>query len=124
MVLIHPSTFVRGSAYKRYGTFKIQYRHCMDEELLTRFYENGAKFKYINEKLTVFRAGGISDKGIRKTLKEGLMLALDTQKPNYKKAYFSYVYKYMRYSISSFIKRCHFYKYIKKDVKNIEGESK
>lgn len=116
MVMIHPSTFVKKDAYEHYGKFNTDYKYCMDEELLTRFYEAGASFKYINVKLTKFKAGGISDSYIKKTLEEGLKLALDMNKPFYCRAYGSYAYKYVRYYISKFMKKNHIFKVIKKDV--------
>lgn len=120
MVLIHPSTFVKKKSYEKYGLFDTSYLHCMDEELLTRFYESGARFKYINEQLTKFKAGGISDKGITTTLREGLRLALDCERPNRVRAYGSYFYRYIRYLISSKIKRMGLFRIVKRDIKKID----
>lgn len=119
MVMIHPSTFIKKSAYSYYGNYDITYRYCMDEELLTRFYENGAAFKYIDEKLTKFRAGGVSDITIKKTLKEGIQLALCSEKPRFAKTYIIYFYKYMKYNVSKLLKKVKIYKLVKKDVKKI-----
>ena len=116
MVLIHPSTFINRAAYDHYGLYNTNYKYCMDEELLTRFYEHGASFKYIDQKLTIFKAGGISDKGIKKTLEEGLKLALDIPNSTKYKAYCSYIYKYFRYKISSWMKRKGVYKIVKRDL--------
>ena len=58
----HPSTFIRKDAYERYGVYRINYRFSMDADLLTRFYEKGARMKYINADLAVFRQGGVTDR--------------------------------------------------------------
>lgn len=120
MVVIHPSTFIKKCTYEKYGLYRIDYKHCMDEELLTRLYEGGAKFKYINNQLTIFRAGGISDSEINKTLNEGLKLALERRPANYIKAYNSYIYKYIRYKVSTILKDLRLYKAVRKDVNIID----
>lgn len=56
----HQSTFIRKSAYKKYGTFKIEYRFAMDYDLLLRFERAGAKFKYVNHVLAFYSLGGLS----------------------------------------------------------------
>lgn len=119
MLMIHPSTFVRKMSYEKYGMFDTAYKYCMDEELLTRFYEGGAKFKYIDRKLTIFRAGGISDKDIITTLNEGLRLALDCKKSNKIKAYSSYCYKYLRYKASALAKRMGLFSIIKRNISKV-----
>ena len=42
----------------------------MDYDLLLRFYKAGAKFKYINENLAIYRTGGTNMKFRRKTIDE------------------------------------------------------
>lgn len=70
MVMIHPATYITKSAYEKYGVYDITFRYCMDEELLYRMFRAGAKFKYIDEELSVFRAGGVSDANPRKVFAE------------------------------------------------------
>ncbi|WDM33086.1 glycosyltransferase [Priestia megaterium] len=84
MVFIHPSTFVRMEAYKKYGVFKIDYKYCMDEELLYRMYKQGASFKYLDIELTLFQAGGVSDNNPWPTWKEGERLAFSYGEPLWK----------------------------------------
>lgn len=62
MCLVHPSTFITKEAYLKYGLYNAKYRCVMDRDLLLRMYSGGAKFKYVNEFLTVYRMGGISEK--------------------------------------------------------------
>ncbi len=62
MYLDHPSVFVRKSAYEKYGYFDIHLKCVMDRDLLLRMYLSGAKFKYIDSELTIFRDGGMSNK--------------------------------------------------------------
>ena len=84
MILIHPSTFVKKEIYDRFGTFDISYKYCMDKELLYRFYRNGVKFYYLNESLTKFKAGGVSDKNAKLVFKEGSKMALSYGEPKIK----------------------------------------
>ena len=119
MVMIHPSTFIKKSIYEEFGGYDISYKYCMDEELLTRLYENNVDFKYLNKQLTVFRAGGVSDTGIRKTLKEGLRLATNVDHPKIIKSYCMYIKKLVRYEISKFLKKNNLYLLVKKDIKRI-----
>ncbi len=76
MVLQHPATYIRKSAYKEYGLYDISYRYCMDEELLYRFFISGAKFKYMDYTCTCMQAGGVSDDQVWKVLKEGTRIPL------------------------------------------------
>lgn len=68
--LMHPAIFVKKSAYEKYGLFDCNYRNSMDFELVSRFYFAGAKFKYIDEVLSAFRAGGVSDSSFKRTMIE------------------------------------------------------
>lgn len=81
MILIHSSTFVTKRAYEQCGLFDITYRYCMDEELLYRMHCGGMKFHYIDEALTVFKSGGISDTQYKAVLREGSRLALSYGEP-------------------------------------------
>ena len=57
----HPSTFIRSSAYEKYGLFDTGYQIAADRELLLRFMANGARFEHIDKILTDFRVTGISN---------------------------------------------------------------
>ena len=61
MTLVHPATFVRRSAYEKYGCFDLQYKGCMDRELLLRMYKKGAVFQKDQFDYAVYRMGGFSD---------------------------------------------------------------
>ena len=41
MVVLHPATFVKKSAYEKYGLFNVDYKCCMDRDLLLRMYSGG-----------------------------------------------------------------------------------
>ena len=68
--LTHPTVFVRRSAYEKYGLFSLDYKLAMDYELLSKMYYGGAKFSYINETISCFRRGGISQAQENSTIKE------------------------------------------------------
>ncbi len=59
MTIIHPATFVRKKAYEKYGTFNIDYKCCMDRDLMLRMYSRGAKFQYVDKILAKVRQGGL-----------------------------------------------------------------
>lgn len=60
IVIAHPGTFVTRVAYQKYGMYDLKCRTMMDYELLIRFAQRGAKFKYVPEFLSCFRIGGIT----------------------------------------------------------------
>ena len=74
LVLLHPSTFVRKASYDIHGVFNIDYKLCMDKELLLRMYIGGERFAYLDKELTIIRAGGVSDQNVTRTIREGIKL--------------------------------------------------
>ena len=84
MILIHPSTFVKKKAYEECGLFDVTYKYCMDKELLYRMYKAGKKFDYIDQCLTKFKAGGVSDTHSKAVFKEGSRMALSYGEPQIK----------------------------------------
>jgi glycosyltransferase involved in cell wall biosynthesis len=68
--LRHAATFVRRSAYERFGVFDLQYRLAMDYELVLRFHSRGAKFVYVDAPLAGIREGGASAQRFRQTIAE------------------------------------------------------
>jgi glycosyltransferase involved in cell wall biosynthesis len=81
MILIHPSTFVKKEVYDSVGVFNVSYRYCMDKELLYRFYKQNKKFYYLDQCLTKFKAGGVSDTHAKAVFKEGSRMALENGEP-------------------------------------------
>lgn len=86
MTLIHPSTFVSKNAYQDCGLFDTSYKYCMDKELLYRMFKAGKKFTYIDEVLTKFKAGGVSDQHTLAVYKETSRMAIDYGEPKMKVA--------------------------------------
>ena len=113
MVLIHPSTFVKKTAYDECGVFDITYKYCMDKELLYRFYKAGKKFQYVEESLTKFKAGGVSDTHVKAVFKEGSRMALQNGEPWIKVKAIEYK-KLCRDSLVRQIKKMPFYETLKK----------
>lgn len=62
MPISHPATFVRRSAYEKYGLYDTRYRLAMDYDLILRMYRRGAKFCYVPSTLAHFRYG--QDRGM------------------------------------------------------------
>lgn len=66
----HPSTFIRKTAYEKWGVYDESLKYTMDADLLFRFYKGGAKMKYIDKELAVFRIGGLTSDSYKKKTKE------------------------------------------------------
>ena len=56
----HQGTFITPEAYCTYGGYDKKFRYMMDYDLLTRFYQRGARFKYVDADIAEFRLGGVS----------------------------------------------------------------
>lgn len=112
MVLVHPSTFVKKTCYDECGVFDISYRYCMDKELLYRMYLSGRKFHYVDDVLTKFKAGGVSDVHAREVFREGSRMALSYGEPKLKVMMIEYQ-KIVRDKLVRFIKKTSVYKKMK-----------
>lgn len=66
----HPARFITREAYMRYGTYSLDFRYCMDVDLLIRFIRCGAKFIHIDKPLTKFRIGATSSDPVFKKKKD------------------------------------------------------
>ena len=73
---LHPAVYIRKNAYEKYGDYDINYKYCMDKELLARFQRLGAKFQYTDKTLVSVAAGGVSDRNIEGVAKEGERIAV------------------------------------------------
>lgn len=62
----HPARFISRKAYEKYGVYSLEYRYCMDVDLLIRFYKSGAKSIHIDKELTKFRIGATSSESVFK----------------------------------------------------------
>lgn len=113
LVLIHPSTFVSKASYERQGIFNIEYKLCMDKELLLRMYIGGERFGYVDKELTIMRAGGASDQDVVKTVREGIKLSNAYHKPKIY-TYTNAARKIVKHKLSVFLKKSGLYSYIKK----------
>ena len=113
MILIHPSTFVKRSAYEQCGYFDITYKLCMDKELLYRMYKAGKKFAYIDQCLTKFKSGGISDTHFWAVHQEGSRMALQYGEPWVKVKIIEY-YKLLKNGSIKLLKMTPIYDTLKK----------
>lgn len=113
LVLIHPSTFVRKSSYEKHGLFNLEYKLCMDKELLLRMYVGGERFAYVDKELTIMRAGGASDQDVVKTVKEGIKLSNAYHKPKLY-TYPNAARKIIKHKLSVFLKKTGVYRLIKR----------
>lgn len=58
--VLHPSWFVDRRLYDRLGLYRTDLRCSSDFEMFLRFNHNGVEFKYVDQPLVRFRAGGVS----------------------------------------------------------------
>lgn len=71
----HPSTFIRRSAYQKFGDYDRNYRITADYELMLRFRQKGAVFCPLNDVLAVFTLEGISNRPTFAKTNEGMRIA-------------------------------------------------
>ncbi len=61
----HGGTFITREAYKSEGTYDVTMKFIMDLDLLTRFYNAGRRFKYVDADIEAFRIGGVTNSPLR-----------------------------------------------------------
>lgn len=79
--ILHPTAFIKLSAYKKYGLYSIDYKYCMDKELFVRMQKLGARFRYIDKVLVSVSAGGVSDQYTLDVFNEGKKIAINSGVP-------------------------------------------
>lgn len=57
----HPTVFIKKNVYDRYGCFDLKYKIAADYDLVLRLWTSGVKVHYIDEVISNFRKGGISN---------------------------------------------------------------
>lgn len=70
----HGGTFVTKSAYQRFGGYDVNLRYTMDLDFLIRSFQKGAKIKYVNVDVAVFKTNGVTSIPIYKKRKEYIRL--------------------------------------------------
>lgn len=103
MVVKHPATYIRCSAYEKYGNYDPQFKYAMDTELLLRMYTQGAKFKYVDREFTYFQAGGASDTHLFDGMKETARIAKAAGENKFQIA-IHLGYKLIRHKLAHFIR--------------------
>lgn len=76
MVIPHPATFVKRSAYEKFGIFDERYKNAMDRELLLRMYKGGAVFQQTDYVLTLFRRGGTTESAFQNSIDESYEISI------------------------------------------------
>lgn len=105
MAVVHPATFVKKSAYDKYGTFDLKYKCQMDRDLLLRMYVAGAKFQYLNEDLAMMRLGGVNQRTyVKQTVPEGVEISIKNGM-NPVKAHMLGMKSIARFRVANFIRK-------------------
>lgn len=115
--IYHPSTFIKKSAYEKYGYYDINYKIAMDYELISKMYYSGANFGYINDTLTCFRYGGISTTALKSTLADHKRVALRNGASKIKINWFIIKHFYIRNSLVFLLKKAHLFIAIREIIK-------
>lgn len=103
MVVKHPATYIRKSAYQKYGNYDWTYKYAMDTELLLRMYRGGARFKYFDKEFTFFQAGGASDTHLKDGLRETAKIARSAGEPKLK-IKIKLFRKYVHHKLAHFVR--------------------
>lgn len=74
--VLHPATYIRKTAYDKYGLYDTSFKFCMDKELLARIQRLGGTFFYAEKTLVAVAAGGASDKNLLGVNQEGERIAV------------------------------------------------
>lgn len=117
MVLMHPTCFVQKNAYFKWGKFNVDFKYVMDKELMSRFYRNGAHFRYIPQTIAIMHSGGASDANSDKVMEEGIIVAMQNGVPRWKAT----LHGYYKSHILKFITFMKSNKYLWKMVKKLLG---
>ena len=78
---VHCATFVRREVYERVGGFDANYRTTLDFDFLERCWHAGVGFRYLDELVTNFRLGGVSNPLRTRADWEALVIGLRHSKP-------------------------------------------
>jgi glycosyltransferase involved in cell wall biosynthesis len=95
MGIFHPSTFVSRKIYDELGGYNEQYKLSSDYDFLLRAFKKSVQFNYLNESLSVFRIGGISNTDCN-SYKEGYRILIENESiyaPQMKKAIYRCYFK-------------------------------
>lgn len=100
MVIMHPSVFVKREVYEKCGTFDLNYKYCMDQELLARFlYKEKKNFMYIDTEIAKMISGGVSDSRVWEVLSEARKIT-ESYTGNFIFAWGVQIYKYIKNRMS------------------------
>ena len=75
MAIPHPSVFIKGEIYKKYG-FNTKYKIAADRDLMLKLYSKNYKFRYVNRNIANFRVGGYYELNQVKGVIEGTKISL------------------------------------------------
>lgn len=108
----HQSTYISRKAYMRFGRYDVSMRIAMDFELMLRFTRQGATFRCINEELSVFSMGGISQTISQKRYDE-MIYAMRKNGRSKWQCYIFLIYLRMRTTIRNILDK------VNPDIKNV-----
>lgn len=72
----HQSVYITKKCYEKFGLYSLEYKICMDYDLIRKMHKNGAVFKYIPMALCEFSYGGASYVNPLSTVNECMSIAM------------------------------------------------
>ena len=74
MSIFHPSSFIKHSIYKSFGSYNQNYKSASDYDFFLRLFLQDYKFVYIPYRLAFFRSGGMSSNNFKLSLRENYQI--------------------------------------------------
>src|SRR5699024_7697411 len=70
--------------YEKFGLYSLNYKLCLDYDLIAKMYKGGAKFKYVEYPFCEYRFGGCTYINPKATADEVTKIAMKYGLPKYK----------------------------------------
>lgn len=80
----HQSVYITKRCYDKFGLYSLDYKLCLDYDLILKMYKGGAKFKYIEYPFCEYSFGGCTYVNPRATIGEDIEIAMKYGLPKYK----------------------------------------
>lgn len=93
----HQSAYISKKCYKKFGLYSLDYKLCLDYELILKMYKGGALLKYVEYPLCEYSFGGCTYTNPWKTNKENVEIAVKYGLPKHKALEFRIWYLSMCY---------------------------
>lgn len=80
----HQSIYITKKCYEKFGLYSLEYKLCLDYDLILKMYKGGAKFKYVQAPFCEYSFGGCTYINPVATVNECTEIAMKYGLPKYK----------------------------------------